>query len=244
MKTCSETASRLSRVLPRVLSPLLLSALWGVPAHAVTVSEAGDAGQTTATAQVTLGVGPLTNIFGTVGSAADADLFLINITSPAAFSASTVNLGSGAQDTQLFLFTQAGAPVFANDDDAGGLSLLSTLPAGNSLGPLSAGLYYLGIALSGNEPVNSNAQVLFALSGLSTDLRGPAVGLQPARLGAWDGSGLAPFGAYNIQLTGAVAAVVPEPSSLAMFLVGGAFAAAAATRRRRATARVTGVQTK
>ncbi len=217
------------------LTPMSFAALTlvGASAHAVTVSEIGDAGQTLATAQVTTaGAGPLTDIFGSLSGATDADLFLINITSPAAFSASTNNTVTGNIDTQLFLFSATGAPLFTNDDAPGGVSFLSALPAG-SVASLPVGLYYLGISLSGYDPTNVNAQTLFA-TGLSTDVRGPATGLQPATLGAWADGAFAASGSYDIKLTGAVAAAVPELSTSMMFLAAGVLGAVGAARRRRA----------
>ena len=214
-----------------------LAALAALPGQAEAFTESGDAGQTQATAQVTTGVGALTDIVGALASATDADLYLIQITSPGSFSASTVNATGGFLDTQLFLFTLAGAPVFMNDDDAGGQSVLSTLGSGSSFGPVSAGFYLLGVSMSGYDPVNINGQTLFA-AGLPTTLRGPASGLQPALLGGFfDGTYYADSGAYDIVLTGAaVAAAVPEPASALLFAIGGVLGAAAALRRRRTAA--------
>lgn len=226
----SSLGLKLGRLTPMTFAVL---ALVGASAHAVTVSEIGDAGQTLATAQITsTGVGPLTDIFGGLSGATDADLFLINITNPAAFSASTNNSVTGNIDTQLFLFSATGAPLFTNDDAPSGVTFLSTLPVG-SVASLAAGVYYLGISLSGYDPTNINAQALFA-SGLSTDVRGPAAGLQPARLGAWSDGAFAASGSYDIKLTGAVAAAVPELSTSMMFLAAGALGAVGAARRRRA----------
>lgn len=218
--------------LRRRLAPavFVLAAAAALPVQAFNVTESGDAGQTLATAQVSAGSGPLNNIFGVLGGATDVDLFLISIANAASFSATTLNTSTADVDTQLFLLTLSGAPVYLNDDDASGLTLASTLPAGNAAGPLTAGQYYLGISLSGYEPVNANNQFLFA-SGLSTDTRGPAFGLQPATLGGYDGSPFPPGGAYGIQLTGAVAAV-PEPSSVLLMLLGAGVLGAAGLARR------------
>ena len=91
-------------------------------------TEVGDAGQTQSTAQETGAAGvSLTDIFGSLLSETDADLYLINIVNPAAFSATTFNATGGFLDTQLFLLTLSGAPVYVNDDDPGGLTTLSTL---------------------------------------------------------------------------------------------------------------------
>lgn len=215
-----------------------LCSVFAAPSHAVTITELGDAGQTKATAQSTLAVsGALTDIVGSLSSATDADLYVIHIGSPGSFSATTVNATGGFLDTQLFLLTLAGAPVYLNDDDAGGLSVLSTLPSGSSFGPVAAGDYLLGVSLSGYDPINSGdggpRQALFA-NGLSTAVRGPASGLQPALLGGFaDNTYYADSGAYDIQLTGVGPAVaaIPEPSTSALLLIGGGLCAYAGRRR-------------
>lgn len=188
-----------------------------------------DAGQTLATASSTGPVtgNPLTAIAGNLSIRTDADLFLINISNPAAFSASTANAFTFI-DTQIFLLTLSGAPVVLNDDDAGGLSLGSTIPSG-SLASITAGLYYIGISLSGVDPVTSSNQFLFA-DGLSTAQRGP----NPFLVGAFGGFLDAGFanspGSYIVTLTGAQTGI-PEPSTYALASAG--IAAAALLRRRR-----------
>ena len=193
-------------------------------------TEAGDAGASPATAQATGGTAglTLTSIAGTIASTADADFFLITITNPALFSASTV--GGSQVDTQLYLFTSNGTPVYL-DDDASGSTLQSSLPAGSLLGPQVAGTYILGISVSGVDPVNSASQSLFAAPTFSTDVRGPAANATGTVAGVFDNSSFADAGAYSISLTGAVTAV-PEPSAAALFAVG-ALALGAGWRRRR-----------
>lgn len=218
-------------------------ALASASSHATTFTETADAGQSLATAvSTTAAAGALTDIFGSLSSSVDADLYIITITNAATFSATTLNATGGFLDTQLFLFTLAGAPVVLNDDDAGGLSTLSTIPAGN-LGSFAAGTYILGVSMSGYDPININGQTLFA-TGLTTSVRGAAFGLQPATLGGfYDGTFFSDSGSYDIQLTGATAATitggvtpaVPEPATNAMLLVGGAALALVAKRRRAAS---------
>jgi hypothetical protein len=230
-------ASLLRSAASRTLLLLLLVAgTAALPAHATIYNEIGDAGQTQATAQFTTGgSGLLTNIRGSLLSSHDADLYVIYISNPAAFSATTVNPTGGFLDTQLFLLTMAGAPIALNDDAPGGLSLLSTLPVG-SASSLAAGFYLLGISMSGYDPVNAVNQLLFA-SGLSTDVRGPASGLQPGVLGGFfDSTFFNDSGRYDIQLTGARPAI-PEPGTGALVLLGVALCAFATTRRRRAPGR-------
>ncbi len=186
--------------------------------HAQVYAEIGDAGQTLATAQATGTSGGLVlvSITGNISGANDADMFLFTITSPMTFSASTVN-GSTLIDTALFLFRSDGTGVYTNDD-ANGTTLQSVLPAGTSFTmSLSPGIYFLGISLSGNEPINFNSQLLFAgfPGGDSTAVRGPAAGINPATQAKFNGlASFAEMGTYQIDLTSAAAAApLPEPST-------------------------------
>ena len=158
------------------------------------------------------------------------------------FSASTNNAAGGFLDSQLFLLTLAGAPVYFNDD-ASGFSVLSTLPAGSAFGPTGAGLYVLGVAAAGYNPVNASGQLLFAAltqNYLTTDVAGPAFGLQPARLGGFIDQTFDPgaFGPYDVRLTGVGAMVtsIPEPSTTGLMLAGAALMAVFGARRRKTAA--------
>jgi hypothetical protein len=189
-------------------------------------NEIVDAGESVGAAQITGVLGsPLTTINGLVSSATDADLYFIFLSNPTSFSATTVGLT--LMDTQLFLFTLSGVPVYTNDDDPGGLSVGSTLPAGDLNSPSSAGIYVLGIAAVGYNPADFANQLLFA-AGLPTDVRGPASGV--GSLDHFSDDGATEFGAYTINLSN-TAAAVPEPSTWALL----ALAAAGMTilRRRR-----------
>lgn len=197
--------------------------------------ETGDAGSSAGTAQATGSAGGqvLGSIAGTLSSTDDADFFLITITNPTLFSASTV--GGSLVDTQLFLFTSGGAPIYLNDD-ADGTSLQSLLPAASALGPQAAGTYILGVSVSGVDPVNSSNQTLFAPATFSTDLRGPASNAFGTVAGVFNNASFADSGAYTISLTGAATAAVPEPAAGALFAAGAALLAAALRRRRTAAA--------
>jgi hypothetical protein len=200
------------------------------PARAVIYTETGDAGQLRPTAQPTApnqasANQPLTAILGGTASATDIDLFIINISDPLNFSATTVNATTGFLDTALFLFDSNGRPIYANDDDPSGTTVNSTLPSGNIFGPQVAGLYYLGISFSGAQPVNSSNITLFTTSGNPTDVRGPNASAT-GPLTNWDTSGIVATGttfpaSYRIDLTGATTAAVPEPTTFAFALIGG-----------------------
>ena len=134
-------------------------------------------------------------------------------------------------DTELYLFNSTGAAVYGNDDS--GVSLQSTLPANNSLGPLTPGIYYLAISTSGNEPINLANQLLFSTDSPSTTIRGPAPGVSGSESN-FDSTFADPgTGAYEIDLTGALTPV-PEISSTIMVGQGLLIIAIlAGTRRRR-----------
>ena len=97
---------------------------------------------------------------------------------------------------------------------------------------LAAGTYYFGISLSGNEPVNSNNQLLFAgyPGGDTTATRGAASGLNPTTLSTFNGQYLLPtdVGTYSVAITNAV----PEPSTWAALALGSLAAGATILRRR------------
>ncbi len=177
-------------------------------------AETGDAGQTLATAQ-NAGAFPggASTITGTIGSGTDADLYFFTLSAATSlqFTVTSTSLTfGGSLDGALFLFDSTGHALFANDDSSGA-NINPSLTALN----LAAGTYYLGISLSGNEPVNSNNQLLFA-GGLSTSTRGAATGVNPTTEATFNGNvGVAETGTYSIGLS-----AVPEPSTNAALAVG------------------------
>jgi hypothetical protein len=196
------------------------------------IVEVGDAGSSVPGAQGTGAVAhqPLLTIAGGIMPAGDADFFVINITNPALFSATTI--GGSLLDTMLYLFDMNGNPVYLNDDATGGASLQSMLPTGNLWGPQLAGTYILGISLSSVDPVSISNQLLFASALFSTDVRGPAPGAIGPVAGVLDSSSFPEFGAYLITLTGAETALaIPEPTTTAL-LATCAVGALIALRRR------------
>lgn len=216
----------------RSLALALLLTVSAPLVRAQVFTEIGDAGQTPGTAQnsglsQTIAAGTAT-IFGTLSGPNDADVFRFTIVNPMQFAATTVNTltglsgGPGGLDTQLFLFDSAFHPIMANDD-ASGTSLQSTLRAGSSfLSFLSPGTYYIAIALSGNNPINVNNQLVFASNADTTALRGMASGINPNTWSDFNnGATFAQTGAYQINLVN-----VPETGGtlLLMFVALGALA--------------------
>ena len=214
---------------------LLTAASLGVSSisHAVTYTEPGDAGQTLATASNTGltagGTGTLTGISGDIGvnaaatgGASDADLYQFTLGAAgtassylqiSALGGTSSTQGPSAIDTSLFLFNAAGTPILANDDTSN-----TNYQATLNLVGLPSGTYYLGIALSGNEAINSASQQLFTVDQPTTTQRGAASGLNPATLSTFNGQEfIAETGTYTIGF-----AVVPEPSTWAAIVLGGA----------------------
>jgi hypothetical protein len=192
-------------------------------AHAIPWTEVGDAGELTATAQITMGSGALTSISGSIPStsATDADMYRIHISVPGDFSATTVGTvgtpGLQLQNSELFLFNAAGLGVYGRDDNAG--TARTTLPAGNSLGPQTAGDYFLVITGFNRDPVSA-AGLVFPDSPNAT-LFGPTGPGGSLAISGYTGleTALASRGNYSVNLTGAEfvsAAAIPEPGTVVL----------------------------
>ena len=204
-----------------------LSAFAGTSQAVVYTEGPGDAAQTLSTPQV---VGSnATGFTGTIGGSQDADLYKFTIATAGKYTFSDNNSGTyditagGQLDTAIFLFSSTGTALYTNDD-ASGTSVESAFTE-----TLAAGTYYFGISLSGNEPVNSNNQLLFAgyPNGDTTAVRGPASGLNPTTEANFNGQSYSSdIGVYSVTIS-----AVPEPSTWAV--VGASTVALAFVRRRR-----------
>ena len=194
--------------------------------HAAIFAENGDAGQTLVTAA---NAGSATGFIGTIGAAQDADLYVFTIANAGTYRFSDINTtvdatAGGALDTAIFLFSSTGVPLVTNDD-ANGTTVNSSFTT-----TLAAGTYYFGISLSGNEPVNSSNQLLFAgyPGGDTTATRGAATGVNPTTAANFNGQSYSTdVGTYSVAI-----AVVPEPSTWAAFALGGMAAGFTLLRRR------------
>lgn len=188
-----------------------------------------NAGDLPGSAEITSAIGSLDEIRGTLTSTIaqitnevtyQIDLYKIYINSPISFSASTVSSAPFVDDTALFLFDSAGKGVYTNDDN--GINFLSTLAAG---GVTSAGFYYLGVSVGSYEARDASFQNIFASGSIADPAAGPLASWAKG-LNKDEGSM-----AYDIVLTGAVAAV-PEPTTALLMLLGLAGVAAARKTRR------------
>jgi hypothetical protein len=186
------------------------------------------AGRLPATANVAAGTGPLDTIFGRLAEdvdgvvdALDVDLFLIRIEQPLRFSAGTVDTpGLYVADPQLFLFDFLGRGIYMNDDDESGLNASQPrLPAGHPFGPVTPGIYYLGIGWWNNEPLSTLGMIFSPAAGSGTSGPDPVGGNAP--LSGWNDDVLLRPDletGYEIRLTGA--AFIPEPGTVSQLLLG------------------------
>jgi hypothetical protein len=208
-----------------------IGALLAASAHAQVWIEAGDAGDMPGGAQAAVGVGPLTNIQGSVSALADADMYRIRIVNPAAFSATT-NIAPGTMsDTTLYLFNLDGTGI-AKNDDISAANYLSDMPAGDlAYSGLVPGEYLLAVGGFAFAPFFINPPATLADLIFDVNVYTGVVGPQAAAVGmpilGWANAGAYSTGTYNITLTGAE--LVPAPASLGLLGLG----ALVATRRRR-----------
>ena len=175
-----------------------------------------NAGGTPAKADITQGLGPLTDIFGALGdTTAGADMYEIYIANPDTFSAITTgNTKKPIVDPALYLFDAAGNGLFG-EDNISGTNKQADLPAGTLTG-LQPGLYFLLIAPSGHEPDDKHGNSIFGgITGTAGVFSGSGVLKNYGGTPSADDAGKG----YDIQLTGAGFAV-PEPATVAFTALG------------------------
>jgi hypothetical protein len=168
-----------------------------------TANGGGDAGDLPATAQIVTSPDatpcetPVTQVRGDLG-ASDADMYVICITDPASFSATTV--GSAGFDTQLWLFRCDGTGVVHNDDAVGTTVLQSRID--NSTNCIQqGGIYLLAISRYNLDPVDASGQLIWNDSPFRA-VRCPDGPGRANPIAGWTGSTTA-AGRYIIQLQGA-----------------------------------------
>ncbi len=162
-------------------------------AGAQTWTEAGDAGESIATAQSTSGNGPLVSISGTLPTATDVDLFCIRILDPGAFSASA--LCASMNDNDLWLFDPAGFGVSHNDGCAASQTRLT-----GAFVP-EAGVHYLGITGNNSEALAGSVYPLWDPASQSVERAPDGLGAFSA-LGTWGGDNRTAVSPYVILLEG------------------------------------------
>jgi hypothetical protein len=203
---------------------LLTMSLLANPANAIDWTEVGDAGQLIGTAQQPTGDDRLRNIYGTISTTNDVDMYRLYISNPDTFSAAVIST-SGNLDSAIALFNDGGYALYANDD-----AMLGThnaaLPAGHLHGPQSAGWYNLAVVALGTPPVSGDSltldhEIFPNVSAPYTQIltaTGPG-GASP--LTGWvPVENMALNEEYRLRLTGVHVSAVPEPETYAMLLAG------------------------
>jgi len=196
----SSTGTPLLAVTSEVDGALSLFSIDYIPGQIF--SEVADAGELPGTADVTTGVGAIAQIQGTLDSATDVDMFLVNVYDPASFSASTVN--GASFDTQMWMFKLDGTGISFKDDDPG--TLRSTLTGQFLDGP---GPVLIAVSRWDNDAVDLNGDQLWLDQPYAVERQPDGPGAANA-IDSWNGSGFGSAGAYTICLGGAEFAA-PEP---------------------------------
>jgi hypothetical protein len=187
-----------------------------LPASAIPIAwtEGADAGDLPADADLV--VAPVDVIVGSLDVFGDdlVDTFRIFIPNASTFSARTGPFGFLGQlaDPVMYLFDSLGNGVYMDDDgdiDGNAQSALGPLPVG-----YGSGFYFLSIAFSGVEPIDSFGSSIFdAFGTLALD---PGAGA----VADYFGTPLSPDfdlpGSYEISVT----LRVPEPGTAALMLAG------------------------
>jgi hypothetical protein len=189
---------------------------------AATWTQQGMPGDLPATAQVTVGLGSLDSIIGTLPSSfTSVHMYAIQIVDFSKFSATAATPGTSTDfDTMMMLFDSAGLGVYFNDDSKPNLEdIRSTLPAGNANGPKANGLFYLAITGFGRFPQSSGGAI-FPMPVNGEDVLGPTGPGGGSKTTSWQGDDLSIDGPYRIDLTGASFAQTPESASLPLMVLG------------------------
>lgn len=187
----------------------------GAPALAGPVwCEASEAGKTTATSEVPLGVGPIAKIKGKLEGALVAgviarggpggdfvDVYRVYIHSPSVFAARTVPpMDGGAFDTHLWLFDHQGLGLLANDDSINApfsaFGSQSTDATGITI--TTPGVYYIAVSGRAHVPLSLGGAIFD--TDTPTEVSGPDGPGGSAPLIDW--AGPVEMGNYEIDLTG------------------------------------------
>ena len=159
----------------------------------------GDAGGLPGDAALASGSGALNNIYGSMASSSDVDLYRIWICQPGQFSATTTNAQTD-MDTRLWLLRTDGHGITFNDDNPAATDLTSRLSS-TFTASLPPGEYLLAIALFSVSPVDAQGALLW-LDAPATVERAPDGPGSANALASWIDDGFE-FGSYRIQLSGA-----------------------------------------
>ncbi len=172
------------------------------------VDSAGDVGSLIANAQDLTGQ-PYSVILGEFSVIDDIDIYKINITSADSFAATTeVNVGTHV-DTELWLFDENGVGVYSNDDTPNHATDMSLLPRrtstpGDSLGPVTNGVYYIAVSIYEVVAQDEDGAEIFENPRATLNWDRVNAPLSPKPLAGWEvkGTGGNPPGTYRITMTG------------------------------------------
>ncbi len=161
------------------------------------ISGGADAGDLPATAQRIEGSGPLEVISGSLANSSDVDLYVIEISDPAAFSASTVN--GAIWDTQLWLFRCDGTGVSFNDD----VNTVSVRQSALSSQFITEpGVYLLAISGYNRNALNEEGHLIWEDTPFEEEREPDGPGASGV-LSGWVGAAqFQNWGAYEVFLTG------------------------------------------
>jgi PEP-CTERM motif-containing protein len=173
----------------------------------------GDAGKLPGSANITVGVGSLTKICGSLdNSGSGGDMYEIMITN-STFTALTAGIGvNGIDDPALYLFDSTGHGLYANND----ISAAST-QAGFTLTGLTPGLYFLAIVPDNQQPEHGTNLIFGDITGTNTTVFTPVI--SNTRVDGWTNSGDS-SGDYSITLRNAAFATTPEPATFGLIGLG------------------------
>ncbi len=166
-----------------------------------TADGGADAGGLIGSAQTVYGNGPLTTITGFMDGGGEEDGYIIEITDPASFSATTINAlteASSVTDTQLWLFDESGAGVQFIDDDPNSGTFLSNMLNDFVVSP---GCYMLVVSGFTNDAENSDGDEIWLDTPFNVLRQPDGAGAGNPVVTQWDmnsGQG----GEYQIDLTG------------------------------------------
>lgn len=194
----------------RILAPfaaaafaILALALTAPRAHAQVWAEAGDAGQTPANAQITVGSGPLTEIDGNLDSNLDVDMYCIHVTDVAGFVASLQCVA--IQGPHLWLFDASGKGVAMNSICQASSKFV------NGAFLSGTGTYYVAVGYDGQWPY-AGADLIWLQAYVGQ--RAPDGPGAANPLSSWQGVGNPqPINPYKISLVGATFCESPTPAA-------------------------------
>ena len=202
-------------------------------------NEVGDAGDSLATANITMGGSALMSITGTLSDQdpSGVDLFKLSIPDPSQFSASTDNFpNTDLLDTWLYLFDETGLGIAGSASTLGG-SINASIAMGTVTAP--PGMYYLAVTRFEAIPQSGSGAIfpdlfLVSIDGEVLGATGPG-GASP--LSSWSFTPLFDNENYRIDLTGANPAVntttiIPEPTAATIWMVAAGIAGIRLRRRR------------